>query len=264
MTTKDELLAEYDAQLRRRIPGHPPAGQSFRLHGPVLRVVGQHRGFIETARDVGVSGAALDALIAKHRDFFAARGEAVEWKTRAHDRPADLPARLMAAGFVAEDSETVLIGETARMPVDPELPDGVSLREVHERHDFERIADLESEVWGEDFSWMTDDLHGRVISAPDEIVVLLAEAERQVVSAAWLVFKPGTDFAGLWGGSTVQAWRDRGIYRALVARRAQLARTNGVKYLQVDASKDSTPILGRMGLEAVTMTTPYVWSPAQA
>jgi hypothetical protein len=40
----------------------------------------------------------------------AARGEAVEWKTRAHDRPEDLTDRLLAAGFLPEPRETVLIG----------------------------------------------------------------------------------------------------------------------------------------------------------
>src|ERR1039458_1174214 len=75
----------------------------------------------------------------------------------------------------------------------------------------------------------------RVAAAPDEIVVLVAEADGRVISAAWLVFKPGTDFAGLWGGSTWRAWRGHGIYRALVARRAQLACARGVLYLQVDA-----------------------------
>jgi hypothetical protein len=51
-----------------------------------------------------------------------------------------------------------------------------------------------------------------------------------------------TDFAGLWGGSALLAWRGHGIYRALVARRAQLACARGVRY-QVEASDDSKPIL---------------------
>jgi hypothetical protein len=34
-----------------------------------------------------------------------------------------------------------------------------------------------------------------------------------------------------------------------------------VKYLQVDASEDSRPILEGLGFVAVTTTTPYVWTP---
>ncbi len=81
-----------------------------------------------------------------------------------------------------------------------------------------------------------------------------------MVAAAWLVFQPGIEFAGLWGGSTLPGRRGRGLYRALVARRAQLVVARGVRYLQVDASDDSKPILLRLGFRAVT-TTPYVWSP---
>ena len=59
----------------------------------------------------------------------------------------------------------------------------------------------------------------------------------------------------------MRAWRRHGIYRALVARRAQLASARGVRYLQVDASDDSKPILLKLGFRAVTTTTPYVWTP---
>jgi GNAT superfamily N-acetyltransferase len=76
-----------------------------------------------------------------------------------------------------------------------------------------------------------------------------------------VVFRAGTEFAALWGGSTLARWRGRGIYRALVADRARRAATRGIRYLQVDASADSEPILRRLGFHAVTTTTPYVWSP---
>jgi hypothetical protein len=91
---------------------------------------------------------------------------------------------------------------------------------------------------------------------------LVAEAGGQVVSAAWLVANPGTDFAGLWGGSTLADWRRRGLYRALVTKRAKLAASWGVTYLHVDASEDSRPILERLGFVAVTTTTPFVWKPS--
>lgn len=243
------------------MPARPPAGVRYEQDGPLLRIVGQFRGFISAPRDVGVRGTELDALIARQRDYFAERGEAVEWKTRGHDEPADLTDRLRSAGFVAEDRETVLIGLAAEMATEPVLPDGVVLRQVTADVDMRRIAEMESVVWGRDWSWLATDLIGRVAADPDEIAVLVAEADGQVVCAAWLVIRTGTDFAGLWGGSTLREWRGRGIYRALVARRAQLAIERGVRYLQVDASDGSRPILQRLGFHAVTTTTPYVWTP---
>jgi hypothetical protein len=134
------------------------------------------------------------------REFFAARGEAVEWKTRGHDLPADLATRLRAAGFVPEDQETVLIGISADLAANPVLPDGVSLCQVTADADMRAIAAMESEVWGQDWSWLADDLIDRTTSAPDDIVVFAAngQATGRPVSAAWLVFYPGTEFAGLW------------------------------------------------------------------
>jgi hypothetical protein len=74
-------------------------------------------------------------------------------------------------------------------------------------------------------------------------------------------FEHGTDFATLWGGATLPGWRRRGIYRATVAYRANLAAERGFRFMTVDASADSRPILERLGFVAVTTTTPYVWSP---
>ena len=259
--TRDALLAAYDAQVRTALATRQPAGISCEWDGPLLRCTGMHRGFVNYRDLGGLRGADLDVLIARTRDYFAGRGEAFEWKTHAHDEPADLADRLRAHGFVAEDAETVVIGESALMAREPVLPEGVRLREVTEHADFVRITAMASEVWEADWSWLADDLTARLAAAPGEINVLLVEAGDEVVSAAWLVYNPGTDFAGLWGGSTLAAWRRRGIYRALVARRAQLAAARGVKYLQVDASDDSRPILERLGFVAVTTTTPYVWTP---
>jgi GNAT superfamily N-acetyltransferase len=99
------------------------------------------------------------------------------------------------------------------------------------------------------------------VNPPRRSEHLAAEAGGEVDSAAWLVLRPRTEFAGLWGGSTLSQWRGRGIYRALAAARAQLAAARGVRYLQVDASRDSAPILRRLGFRAVTTTTPHVWTP---
>ncbi len=93
------------------------------------------------------------------------------------------------------------------------------------------------------------------------LTVVVAEAGGEMVSAGWIRYEVGTDFATLWGGATAEAWRGRGIYRALVAHRARLARGRGFSLLEVDASDDSRPILERLGFTPVTTTTPYVRSP---
>ena len=264
MTTVGALLTAYDKHMRGVQP-KPPAWVRYERDGPLLRVAGGHRGYICGPRDVGVTGAELDRLIARQRDYFAARGEAVGWPIGAHDQPADLTERLRAAGFVPEETDTVLIGLTTELATDPALPHGVVLRWVTADADMRRIAAMQSAVWGQDWNWLGEHLIGQIAAAPDDIAVVAAEAGGDVVCAGWLTFfEPGAGgFARLLGGSTLPQWRGRGIYRALVAARAQRAAARGVEYLQVEASDDSAPILRRLGFRAVTTTTTYVWTPPQ-
>jgi len=256
------LLADYDAQLRAVVPEPLPAGVSVEHDPPVTRFLGfGGQGWVEY-RDLGeLDEAALDALIARQIARFRERGERFEWKLHGHDRPAFLADRLRAAGFEPEEQETVVIAAIADLDLTVEPPGGVVIREVHERGDFERIAEMEAEVWGEGSATRADDLARERDADPAQLRIFVAEAEGRVVSAGWLRLPPRTEFGTLWGGSTLAEWRRRGIYRALVARRAQIARDHGRRYLEVDASDDSRPILERMGFRAVTTTTPYVWRP---
>ncbi len=102
----------------------------------------------------------------------------------------------------------------------------------------------------------------QLADAPETIDIVIAMAGDEPVSAARTEFLPGTQFAGLWGGGTLPQWRKRGIYRALVRTRADLAAERGYSYLEVDASEDSRPILERIGFERLAITTPYNWSPS--
>jgi len=253
----EDLLAAYDEHLRGT--GLPSPGARVERDGPLLRVVGEHRGLVLGPKDL--SGCDVDALIAAQTAFFGARGEAVEWKIHGHDLPDDLPERLRAAGFVAEPVETVMIGRTADLPTVPPVLDGVVIRRVGGEA-IPAIVELESRVWGHDCSFVGDRLAGNLAADPDRLAIFTAESAGRVVAAGWMGLREGGVFASLWGGSTLEAWRGRGAYRALVGARAGLAAERGYRYLQVDASGDSRPILERLGFQAVTTTTPYVWSPS--
>ena len=258
-------LSAYDAQLRARVPDRLPAGVSVERDGPIVRFLGMPgRGFVLYRDLAGLRGAALDDLIARQVQVFAERGERFEWKLHGHDRPADLPRRLRSAGFVPEEDETVLIAPAAEIVGQPRLPDGVSLREVSARDDLERIAALEEAVWGQPHGWLADMLEAELEADPNALAIIVAEAADEVVCAGWVRFEDGTEFTTLWGGATLPAWRGRGIYRATVTQRATLAVERGFRYLEIDASSASRPILERLGFTAVTTTTPYVWSSTAA
>ncbi|MBV9822822.1 MAG: GNAT family N-acetyltransferase [Actinobacteria bacterium] len=256
------MLDAYHRQVRGVLPSKQPPGVVVDSDGPLLRVGGtKFSGYVEYRDLAGLAGPALDELIARTCAYFGGRAERFEWKTHSYDEPADLPSRLLAAGFVPGESETVVIGLAEQLTEEPPLPDGVAIRELDDPADFERIGALHTEIWGEDWGWLAGDLAGRKAGNPDHLAVYAAEAATEMISVAWLIRDPHSEFATLWGGATRPQWRGKGIYRALVARRARFAVRTGARYLQVDASDDSAPILRRLGFVAVATTTPYVWTP---
>jgi GNAT superfamily N-acetyltransferase len=264
MLRRDDLLVAYDAQLRARVPDPLPPGVEVQRDGPLVRMLGLWSGGFVDYRDLaGVDGPQLDALIARQVRVFRERGERFEWKLHDHDRPHDLPDRLEAAGLVAEAAETIMIGSADAVGGPLTLGRELVVREVIERADLERIARLEDAVWGDSDPYpLADALEVERAVDPQGLSIVVVEARSEMICAGWVRFERGTEFATLWGGATLPAWRGRGIYRATVAHRAALAAKRGFRLIEVDASADSRPILERLGFVAVTTTTPYVWSPS--
>jgi GNAT superfamily N-acetyltransferase len=250
----------FDDQIRRRTDADE-AGGVVEPDDGVLRWVapGTQTSCIVWSQ---LSPDSADAAIAAQRAYFTARGTPVEWKYYDYDQPADLPQRLLAAGFEAEDEELMLVAETAAISHDVVLPDGVRLEPVTDDAGIEAMMAVHDLAFDDHPSpELGLRLAAQLREAPDSLRMVVAMAGDQPVSAARIEFVPGTDFAGLWGGGTVPAWRRKGIFRALVAYRAGLAADRGYRYLQVDALPPSRPILQRLGFRAVATTTPYVFTP---
>lgn len=255
------LLAAYDAQMRMP-KGTVPTGMVYECDGPILRIVGGPVGRVRSPSDLDLYGDELHHLICRQRDFFAARGQSVEWKLRAHDLPRELPDQLIAAGFKSEKSSSVLLGLAERMATDPITPDGVALRWVTEPEDMYRIADYQTDVWQTDHSWVAPDLIAQLSANPETTRILVAEAGTQIVCAAWATFYPNANFVNLLGGTTRAEWRGLGLYRAMVAARANEADSRGYRLLHVDASRDSAPILIRCGFKAITTSRHFRFVPS--
>ncbi|WP_460061318.1 GNAT family N-acetyltransferase [Streptomyces sp. YKOK-I1] len=253
------VLALYDRDMRE---GARPESSDARIErtGGVVRHVGGEGGWNGVLWS-DLDGADADAAIAAQVAFFAGRGAEFEWKHHGHDRPADLGRRLTGAGFTAEPEETLMIGETSEQLVDVPPPQGVRIERVTDAAGVELMVAANEKAFGHDGSFLRDLVLARLTAAPDTIVALVALAGDEPVSSARMELIPGTRFAGLWGGGTVPQWRGRGIYRALIAHRAGIAAERGYRYLQVDASDQSRPILERLGFAALTTTTPYLYTP---
>lgn len=261
------FLAAYDTQLRT--DAETPSAVAVTVHGPLRLVTfAGGRGFV-TYRDLGGAGAAeIGSLVGDAVRHFEADPEItrVEWKTRGHDRAPGLHESLLDHGFVADDPESIMIGAAERLAVDVPLPDGVTLRQVDREADVRAMTVMSGQAFGdspEEAGEMADALLRR-LSLDDGMELWIAEADGEVVSAGRLEPVPGTEFAGIWGGSTLEKWRGRGIYRALTAARARSALRRGKTLIHSDSTEYSRPILERYGFLKVSTTTPYEWRREQA
>jgi acetyltransferase (GNAT) family protein len=256
------LLAAYDEQLRT--DAETPSAVSVTILGPLRLVTfAGGRGFV-TYRDLGGADAdAVRRLVAAALAHYQADSEInrVEWKTRGHDHAPGLHETLLDNGFIADEPESIMIGEARRLAVDVRLPERVTLRRISEEADVRAMTAMSADVFGDPLPEavaVADSLLRR-LSFDDGMQLWVAEADGQIVSAGRLEPVRGTEFAGIWGGATRQEWRGRGIYRALTAARARSALRMGKTLINSDSTEYSRPILERSGLVKVSTTTPYNW-----
>jgi GNAT superfamily N-acetyltransferase len=215
-----EILERFDEQMRRRAaPDHLYVGKGWSA--------------VLWRPDDGE----VEPLVARMREVDGH----VEWKYYAHDGP-ELRERLLAAGLVPEDEETVVIAEAASIE---QPPDDVELRTATDEFD-----ELAARIFGK--------RHG----LPEKAVAVVAVVDGQPVSGGRVDFEDDVEFAGLFGGATLPEYRGRGLYRATVAKRAELARERGYRWLYSDALPTSRPILERLGFVPITTTTPFVFPDA--
>ncbi|RFU85945.1 GNAT family N-acetyltransferase [Streptomyces triticagri] len=255
----DDVLALFDRQLRRDVRADSVSARVER-DGAVVRQVGEPHDWNGVLWS-DVDEASADRVIAEQVRYFGALGREFEWKVYAHDRPADLGKRLAAAGFEAEPEEAVMVAEVADQAAEVALPEGIHLRPVTDAAGVDLVTEVHEQAFGTSSALLRRRLLEQLAADTGTFSMVVAMDGDVPVSSARMEVNEGTEFAGLWGGGTVAAWRGRGLYRALVAHRARLAADLGHRYLQVDASDDSRPILQRLGFTLLTTTTPCVRRP---
>jgi len=254
----DDFLVAYDRQLRTDAET-PSAIEVTRL-GPLRLVTFPNgRGFVTYPHLDGTEVEPVAQLVRPALDHFLRDPEIarVEWKTRGHDRAPGLHEALLADGFEPRERESIMIGWARLLDVDVPLPDGVALRRVTEDDDVRAMAAMQDQAFGDEPSDGSAEGLLRRLSLDDGMELWVAEAQGQIVSAGRLEPVAGTDFAGIWGGATLEAWRGQGIYRALTAARARSALAAGKHLIHSDSTEYSRPILERSRLLKISTTTPY-------
>jgi len=175
-----------------------------------------------------------------------------EWKLYGHD-PSWLPERLRALGFEPEDEEVVMIAEAASLQQTSE-----DVRVCDTPALVDEFAGLAERTFGERSPSIRRKLLRALEQETPSMLAVIAFADGAPASAGRIEFNPNADFAGLYGGGTVPECRGRGLYRATVAKRAELARERRYRWVYADALPTSRPILERLGFVQLTTTTPFV------
>ena len=263
---RDELLTLFDRQVRfeaieARYAHEPWPADAPRVMRDWPRDEARWGWVIWSDLDAETADAAIQAQI----DFFRARGQSFEWKLFGHDRPADLGARLLRHGFTREEDETVMacdLHANALGPAPAEQPAGAAVPEIAIRRithpgSLRAVVQINEMIYGERFDWIETELAAELSLPGEPTVVYLAEYYGLPVAAGWMRFYRDTQFAGLFGGATLYEYRRRGIYTALLAARAAEARRRGYRFLSVDASPMSRPILRKRGFIELTTATAY-------
>lgn len=225
-----------------------------------------------TTTDAPDVAAAVDEAIAAELAYAQASGVSLEWKVFGHDWPSDLAARLEAAGFEADEPETLMVlalsgdddGDGDDAAVAAAVPAAASAAALPDTCTIHRVTDADRL---DDYATATRAAFGdadperlatfRARLTDPALALFVAYADAQPVAAARLELPPARAFASLWGGGVAPTHRSRGLYRALVHHRAAAARARGYRYLTVDARATSRPILTRLGF--VPLTTIRGW-----
>jgi hypothetical protein len=214
-----------------------------------------------------------DAAIEEQIAYFQPLNQRFEWKVYTHDTPSDLVERLTKHGFDVEDPDAVMVLDLEEAPaalLQPVTSDvgtsnvgtsnvGTSnVRRITRPEQLPDVIQILEQVWGEDFAWVND-RHAEYLNVPGYFSSYVAYVDNHPACVGWTFFYPNSQFAGLWGGSTVAEYRGRGLYTAVLAARAQEAIERGYRFMTIDASPMSRPIVAKHGFRLLTYAHACEW-----
>lgn len=203
--------------------------------------------------------------------WFKARAKSLNWKVYGHDEPAELGAALTAAGGESEDHATLYMAQVAQVcaqlagdKADISLVAGSTRTDVMRAQavwvDVWPESAAEQRVWGEVYAYALDQLAD---STPDQQGAMFWAAsnpsttEAPAIGAGYMIHGPGTPVALLCGGAVREAYRGQGVYKALLKARAEWALSRGAKFIAIEASPLSAPIVEALGFEPITSLVFY-------
>jgi hypothetical protein len=195
-----------------------------------------------------------DEIIEREIEYHGFLGRSFEWKLFSSDVPSDLLDRLIARGFKVGIKEVVCAMDISQRL--PEIDPSICVKRVRTESDLSDFRSVAEEVFEKDFSYTTAALAKCIADGTEDQVGFVAYDGVTPVSIGRVDHFERATCAGLYTGGTVAAYRGRRYYQAIVATRAEFAKSQGASIIWVDARPTSLPILQKLGFEAVVETWP--------
>ena len=200
----------------------------------------------------------IEEILTHHRRYL----EPTLWWTGPASAPADLGARLRAAGLYCQHHLPGMAADIQAIRTEFRRPAGLTIAPVE---DFSPFRSQEHPFFGstnterrrnlvEGISWM-------VHQEPRRAWHFVASLDGAPVGCATVFL--GAGVAGLYHVGTVQKARGKGIGKAVTLAALEHARDLGVRTSILHASKEGEPIYRQIGFEEVCKVSHWYYSKAR-
>jgi len=249
---KTEVLQILDRE-RRTVAS---LGTHLEMKPNVVRAIGPGWSGIAFSR---FSAAEADAVIDQEIEHWSSLNRSFEWKVYSHDEPSDLIVKLRQRGFIIGNEEAFMILDVDEAPetlsANPSI--AIEVKQVSDESGIADVLSVEKAIWNRT-RLSHEQLAANLTDSLQREVTFVAYHDENPVGFARVTTSPDSAFAGLWSGGVLRDFRGKGVYRALLSARIEIAR-NQVRFLRVDALPTSRPILERYGFISVAKTWPCDW-----
>jgi GNAT superfamily N-acetyltransferase len=206
----------------------------------------------------GLDAGEADQAIAESLDRMRAHGVPGSWHVGPSMRPADLGARLLAAGFTEGGSEPGMAAGLQQLPaLDP--PEGLWIATVATTQELKVWSDTLAQGFGEgerEATWVGS-VFGRIGFGTGRWQHYLAYLDGEPVATSTLHVAAGV--AGVYFVMTVPEARRRGIGAAVTLAAMRGARDLGVELAVLGSSPAGRSVYASLGFDEYCTIELYEW-----
>ncbi|MEN6668759.1 GNAT family N-acetyltransferase [Psychrobacter sp. B38] len=218
---------------------------------------GSRPAFISYFEPVSLS---INKLIESEVAYFTNINQPFEWKVYGTDLPTDIGKRLLATGFVEEETPSLLVCDIGNYQIDLTTPDEVECKKAISKQMFREYLEIQSTEFPLDIDEEVNQ-HWTKYENDKNCTIYVVYRQGKPVASARINFTPDSIFAGIWAGTTLKEYTGKGYYQILLNYRIDEAKQRGRQYIAIDALPTSRPIVEKHGFKFITSITTYIYRP---